>query len=233
MDENSPTFRSFNETISLPKAALISGLGLFIMVLTVPFAEFYILPKLIDKDPTITFQNISEHKLLFSTAIMLNLVTILCDIVVAWSLYIFLKPVNKSLSLLTAWFRIIFAGVYLIAVTNLVNILNILKLGEQFPNNLQQYHNLITLFINSFRSGWTFALLIFAVYLFLLGYLVFKASYIPKIMGILLFISAAGYLTDSLSLFFFPHVDTSFLFITYFGELIFMGWLLVKGSRIK
>ena len=78
--------------ISLSKAALIAGISLFVMLLTMPFAEFSIFPKLIDyNDATKTAENIINNKHLFSIAIFLILLTLIADIVASWALFIFLK----------------------------------------------------------------------------------------------------------------------------------------------
>jgi len=90
------------KNISLSKAALIAGIGLLIMTLTVPFAEFKIIPDLVNPNSALeTANNITNNLFLFNVAIFLIFITIVADIVVAWALYVFLKPVNKSLSLLT------------------------------------------------------------------------------------------------------------------------------------
>ncbi len=52
-------------------------------------------------------------------------------------------------------------------------------------------------------------------------------------MGVILTISGLGYMTDALKPFLFPNFNSEFITITFFGELIFMLWLLIKGSRIK
>ena len=94
-----------NKEISLSKAAIIAGIGLLLMTLTVPFAEFKILPDLVNPNSASeTAFNITNNIFLFNAAIFLIFITIVCDIVVAWALYVFLKPVNRNLSLLTAWF---------------------------------------------------------------------------------------------------------------------------------
>ena len=91
----------------------------------------------------------------------------------------------------------------------------------------------VEFYFNSFRLEWGFGLLIFGVYLLLLGYLVFRASYIPKIYGILLLLAGFGYVINTLGSFWFPDVDTEFLTITSFGEIAFMFWLLIKGAKIE
>lgn len=70
-----------NQIILLRKAALIAGLAVLIMALTVPFVEFYIFPKLIDyKNAAQTTTNISNNSTLFSIAIFIHFTTVICDI---------------------------------------------------------------------------------------------------------------------------------------------------------
>lgn len=222
------------DDLSSRKAALIAGIGLLIMVLTVPFAEFQIFPKLINyKDPVETAQNISAQKLLFGLGIFLNFITILCDVVVAWALYVFLKPVNQSFSLLTAWFRLVYTGVYLMALMNLLKVFSLLKSETYFQAHDQgQASDLILFHVRSFGVEWTFGLILFGIYLLLLGFLVIKATYIPSWLGWLLVLAGIGYVVNSSGSFLFPTVNTDFLTITFVGELIFMVWLLVKGTRV-
>jgi hypothetical protein len=217
--------------ITLAKASLIAGLGILIMALTVPFAEFYIFPKLLSDDPAETTMNIMNNKMLFKTSIFLHFITLICDIIVAWALYIFLKPVMESFSLLTAWFRLIFTAISLFALTNLIKVLNLVENFQETENT--QLADSVTFYLKSFRLEWSFALIIFAIYLVLLGYLVYKSSYIPNIFGILLVVAGFGYLTHTLGTFFFPEFNVDFLFFTFFGELVFMVWLLVKGRKVN
>jgi Domain of unknown function (DUF4386) len=75
----------------------------------------------------------------------------------------------------------------------------------------------------------------FGVHIGLLGYLVYRSGYIPKILGLLLVIAGAGVgnSVQALSPYLYPNADLGFIMITFFGELIFMLWLLVGGWRIK
>lgn len=78
-----------------------------------------------------------------------------------------------------------------------------------------------------------FGLVLFGIYLILLGFLVLKAGYIPKIMGWILIIAGLGYVVGHLKVFLYPDLNTSFTMFTALGELVFMLWLLIKGSRTK
>jgi len=223
------------EIQSLRRAAFIAGFAVLIMALTVPVVEFYIFPTLIDyKSGEQTTNNIVSHLTLFSTAIFIHFTTVICDVVAAWALYIFLKPVNKNLALLTAWLRIVNAAFTITALFNLIQVLTIIRAKDNFTFiQSNQVYDYVLFYFNAFNLQWRFMLVFFGIYMNLLGYLVLKSEYIPKIIGILLIIAGLGYVIDDLKYFFYPNFDTGFLWLTYFGELVFMFWLLIKGSRIK
>ena len=76
-------------------------------------------------------------------------------------------------------------------------------------------------------------MIIFGIHLVLLGYLIFRSGYIHWIIGILLIIDGLGWVTDSLQPYLYPKAHLGFLFISFFGELVFMLWLLIMGWRLK
>lgn len=126
----------------------------------------------------------------------------------------------------------IFGNTFIIyALTNLIKVLSVIKSYPETQNT--QLANSVIFYLNSFKLEWSFALIIFGIYLILLGYLIYKSSYVPKIFGIFILIAGFGYLTHTLGTFFIPEYNLDFLFITFFGELIFMAWLLVKGRKIN
>jgi hypothetical protein len=221
------------ERLTADNSALIAGISILIMVLTVPIAEFGIFPHLFNEGTKQMVINLGANQTLLGVGILLNFITILCDVVSAWALYIFLSPVNQSLSLLVAWFRLLFAALYAIALYNLIQILTILRTTElaQSQSIISVSEQLVS-YYNSFKSGWSFALILFGIYLVLLGVLVFKANYIPAIYGLLLVVAGIGYFVDSLTKVLAPNINTEFLTVAFFGELVFMGWLLIKGRKV-
>ena len=223
-----------NET-SLRTAALIAGLSILAMVVAAPFAELYVFPKLIVRGSwEETTKNIIANEALFRTGTFGYLITFICDLLASWALYVLLKPVNASLSLLTAWFRLVYTVIALVAFTNLVTILKLLNT----PDNItalepEKFYAQVQLSITAFKNGWYFGILFFGIHLGLLGFLVFKSSYIPKLLGVLLMISGLGYLSNGLKPFLFPNTNIDFAVYTFYGELIFMLWLLIRGHRIR
>jgi Domain of unknown function (DUF4386) len=77
------------------------------------------------------------------------------------------------------------------------------------------------------------SLVLFGIHLMLVGYLIVRSTYIPRIIGILLVIDGLGWVVDSVSPYLLPNAKLGFLFLTFFGELVFMLWLLIRGWTIK
>ena len=222
-------------SISLKQAALVSGIGLLVMVFTAPISQMYLLPQLVDYgDAVQTLDNIIGEKGLFSLAIILYVITFIADVVVAWGLYYFFKPHNQGLSLLAAWFRLIYTAMALSGLFNLLKVIQLVpRVDLVSATDKAELAEHAMLFIRSFGSEWGIALLFFGICLGLLGYLAIKASYVPKWVGVFLLIAGAGYFIDSIKPYFFPTIDTSILFVTFFGELVFMFWLLIRGWKVK
>ncbi|HLN75057.1 MAG TPA: DUF4386 domain-containing protein [Prolixibacteraceae bacterium] len=226
---------STSPKISLSSAALIAGIGLLVMAVAAPFAELYVLPKLIVPYMTAeTAANIQAHETLFTAAIYAYFITFICDLVVAWALYILLKPVNEYLSLLTALFRWVYTLIAIMALMNLITALQLITTPKYLTIiEKDQLYAQAMISIRAFKNHWYFGISLFAIHLFLLGYMVIKSTYIPKILGILLILSGTGYLLNSVKPYFFPSISVDFAMYTFFGELIFMLWLLIKGPRLQ
>jgi Domain of unknown function (DUF4386) len=228
------TTSSTNKT-SLGTAALIAGLALLIMVIAAPFAELFVFPKLIvPENAAETAKNILANQTLFRAAIFGYLITFICDLVAAWALYVLLKPVNENLSLLTAWCRLVYTIIAIVAFLNLVTVVRLLNSSNSLTGfDPSQFPAQVMSSLEAFRSSWYFGLLFFGIHLGLLGYLVLRSSYIRRILGVLLIIAGLGYLTNAIKPVLFPNINTDFAQFTFYGELIFMLWLLIRGSRIK
>jgi hypothetical protein len=221
-----------NEGMTLPQAALIVGFAYLLNPVT--YAE-YVYPKLvIVGNIEQTARNISVHGGLFLSAVFCYLISFIGDVVLAWALYVLLAPVNRSLSLLTAWFQLVYAAVALFATLNLVAAFRLLNTPEYLTVfGTSQMHAQVLLLLNSFRYDWSMGLVLFGIHLVLLGYLICRSSYIPRIIGILLVIDGFGWITNCLSPYLFPNAHLGFIQITFFGELVFMLWLLIRGWKIK
>ena len=220
------------QKISLRKAALAAGLGY--LLTPTAFAEFYAYPHLVVMgNMQQTTHNIQAHPGLFFAAFLCYLGSYVCDIVIAWGLYFLLKPVSPSLSLLAAWFQLVYAAVGLYSSLNLVTVLRLLNRPEYLallgPAALQAQ---VGLLLASFRASWEMSLVFFAIHLGLVGYLVYRSGYVPKLLGLLLAVAGMGYLINSMAPYMFPKANLGWLPFSFSGELFFMFWLLIKGTRL-
>ncbi len=221
-----------NAGLTLRQAALVAG---FAYIMPVSYAEFSIWPKLVvPGNIEQTVLNISSYPRLFAIAILLYLITFIEDVVIAWALYVLLVPVNRSLSLLTAWFRLVYTVIALFALLNLVAVYRLLTT----PDYLTLFgsgplHAQVQLLLRSFRYDSSMGLVIFGIHLVLLGYMIYRCQYIPRIIGVLLVYDGLGWVIVSLQPYFYPGTSLRFFFITSFVELVLPLWLLIRGWEIE
>jgi hypothetical protein len=234
--------KNLNTDISLRKAAIVAGLGLLLMMLPSIFMNFVVLEGLIvPGDAAATANNFIANEMQFRIGIVSFILVIILDVLVAWGLYVFLKPVNKSLSLLSAWFRLAYAIVFAIALLNLFTVLSLIS-GADYLTVFEtdQLYAQVMLSLNAFKDGWAIGYVcFFGLHLIVLGYLVYQSSYVPKIIGILLIIGGFGYLLDSFALLLLPNygdykdIISLLILPTALGELILALWLLIKGVKVE
>ncbi|MCP5066358.1 MAG: DUF4386 domain-containing protein [bacterium] len=224
--------------ISQRKAAVVAGIGLLITMAGVALAvSCGALPNLfIEGDAEATADRIVAAGGLFRVGILGWLIVILGDVVRAWALYVFLKPVNTSLALLAVWWMLLHDGVLAVAKICLAVASDLLG-GASFFADLapQQLHSLSMLLLKGHQYGFAIGLFFFSFHLLVLGILVFKSGYIPKILGVLLVVAFVGYLIDSagiIALPNYPEIVTDILSVpNLIGEVAFVGWLAFKGGK--
>jgi len=219
--------------LTLRQAALIVGFAYLLN--PVSYAEFAIYPKLVIVDNiTQTVANIGAHHGLFLAALFCYLINFIEDVIIAWGLYVLLAPVNPALSLLAALFQLVYAALAFIGLFNLAVVYRMivtpeyLKLFGEGP-----FHAQIDLLIHSFRYDYSLALVLFGIHLLLSDYLIVRSRYIPWWLGVVLMVNGLGWVSDSLQPYLYPDANTGFVFVTFFGEIVFMLWLLIRGWSIR
>lgn len=78
-------------------------------------------------DAATTANNIMANELLFRSGIDSFMIVVILDVAVAWALYILLQPVNRNLAMLAAWFRLVYAAIFGIALHNFLSVLQLLS----------------------------------------------------------------------------------------------------------
>jgi hypothetical protein len=194
------------------KVALIAGFALLLNLPLAFFAQFIVLQNLVvPADATTTFSNISASEGLFRIGIAFFLIVIMLDIVAAWALYVLLRPVNRTLALLTAWLRLAYAAVFASTLVNLLDAAQLVGGAEQSVLQGEQLYAQVMLSIASFDNGWVgIALPIFGLHLVGLGYLLFRSADFPWYLGVLVIVAGGGYLADSFTRIFIPDFAITF-----------------------
>ncbi len=220
--------------------ALCAGLALLCMAVFAGFSFGYVFSNLfVSGNAATTAANIRASEGLFRAGIFGFVVVLVLDVVAAWALYHVLQPVSKSLSLLAAWLRLVYAAIFGIAFLNLIIILQLVG-GTSFPNTLgaETLTANILLFVQSFQAMWSLSLIVFAFHLLLVGYLVVTSGFMPKWLGGLVMFAGLCYLVnDSANLLFAqyaaykPLVEKFLAAPMAIGEIALAVWLVVRGGK--
>jgi len=92
--------------------------------------------------------------------------------------------------------------------------------------------NALVMFFLDLRKYGTFITQFFSFWVLLLGYLVFKSGFLPRILGILLMLGGLCYTVLAVLFFLFPNFDaTIFGLFAFIEESLFYLWLLIKGVK--
>ncbi len=179
--------------------------------------------------------NIVASEWLFRIGFVSFLLTAVFFLLSAWALYVLLKPVNKDLALLFVLLNL--GGVAIWCISQLSEFTAMLLLsGANYLKVFQadQLQALAMLFLNLYQNGFMIAQILLNLWLFPLGYLVFKSGFLPRILGILLIIDGFAMLIWFFQFFFFPGyevISTVGLAVSFIAEGSLCLWLLIKGVK--
>ena len=161
----------------------------------------------------------------------LYLVVVL-DVVVAWALMRVFEPVSRSLSRLAAWFRVAYSAIFMVAISQLAGIPDLLGASGAGAFTTEQVQAQALLKVDAYHDIWFAGLILFAAHLVIVGYLAYRSGYVPKILGALVVVAGLGYAFDSIGTVLSaspPEIST----VTFIGEFLLCLWLLIRGRRMS
>lgn len=160
-----------------------------------------------------------------------------CDIPLALIFYVLLRPVNEPIALLAALFRFAEAAMGSLNVVWQVAALALLSGGTWLHGiDSQALQSLAYLSLKLYDNGFAIALIPFGLHCIFLGYLIYRSTYLPKTIGVLMTLAGVGYVLNSFALIAAPRFsDATFIVMLVFGLLGEVGltlWLLVFGVNL-
>lgn len=214
--------------------ARIAGVLYLIITVAAIIAHFYVPDQLIvPGDAVATAGNIASSEGLFRLSIGSEFVVLLSEVVLSIILYVLLKPVNRTVSLIATVSRLIMTTIHGLNLLNYYIILVLLS-GADYLSvfDSEQINSFVMLFLDAHAYGFAIGIAFLIIHVFALGYLIFKAGYVPRILGVLFILAGFGYLVDSVGILLLPAYETTpalVAMVIAVAEIAFPVWLLVKG----
>jgi hypothetical protein len=215
------------------KTARIAGFLYFIYIATSIIGNEF--GRFVGVDAPVTINNIMAHESLFRIGLVISLFSGVLLLLAAWALYVLLKPVNKNMALLFLLLNLGGFAIFYFSMLDLFASLLLLS-GADYLKVFQpdQIQAQAMFFINLYKNGYIIAQIPYGVWLFPLGYLVFKSDFFPKILGTLLIVDCFGLLFYVLQRFLLPGyevISIPCLAVSFIAELSLTLWLLIKGVK--
>jgi len=208
-------------------ARIAGGFYLFEFVAGLLAAVF--IPGLVSGDAATLAANIQTHQASFWVGFAFFLLVIMAYIVVVALFYQLFQVVNRSLALLATFFILVALAVQAVAGVFLLAPLVLLGGGQHVSAFAgAQLQALLYTCVKLYGQCFHIALAINAWFCLLYGYLLFKSTFVPKVLGVLFALAGVALLT-------FLYMPLASSLIPYnlavdaLGELALTLWLLVKG----
>jgi Domain of unknown function (DUF4386) len=210
--------------------ARMTGVFYLLTIVLGAYAQSFIAARLVvSGDAAATAANILTHQALFERGFTVYLVEMTCQIISTVLFYELLKPVSRSVSLLSAVLGLVGCTVKTISRLFYLAPLLILE-GPRYLSvfNTEQLQSLALLFLDVNDHGAGIALAFFGFAAIVKGYLIVRSTFLPRILGALSVIAGLALLT-------FLSPTLGYHLFTYVAALGMVGalpqilWLLIVG----
>ena len=216
------------------KTARVAGFVFLIIVFLGMSAELFIRPGMIvPGDAAATVKNIAASQALFRLSLVIELGRQALLVLLPLILYILFKQIDKTIASLMVAFALVSVPISMLNEINHFAVL-LLSSGAGFLTAFKadQLNALVAFFLE-LRTYGTFVPQILSFWVLLLGYLVFKSGFLPRILGILLMLAGSSYTVGAILFLLVPNFDATILgLFAFIGEVPFYLWLLIRGVDV-
>ena len=183
----------------------------------------------VPRDAVATATNILAQPKLYAFGYTVFLIEMAAQLVMTTLFYVLLRPVDRTAALLSLVFGLV--GATIKTVARAFYYAPLLLLGGAgyltvFDASQLQALSLLFVKINNQIAG--MALVFLGVGTFLQGYLIIKATFLPRFLGVIALVGGFGWLT-----YLYPALGSALFYyliaVAMLGVLLTSGWLLVRG----
>lgn len=215
--------------------ARMAGVSQLLEALTATFGQVFVLGRfVVSGNAAATAANILGHERLFRLGFASSLIGVIFHIAWALLLYDLLKPVNRRLSLFAVF--VILVGCAIQALASLFYLAPLLVLGggsSLSAFTADQLQALAYMFVRLNGYAFNTYLVFFGLWCVLIGFLIFRSTFLPRVLGVLLAISGLGwmiYLVPPLAIrLFIPYIAGA----SALGEIPLELWLIVMAVNAE
>lgn len=220
----------------IKRTARLAGFLYLLVVLTGPFVLLYVPGKLfVSGDASATVSNILEHQTLVRVHILVGIASQFLFIASVLVFYRLFKGVSVLLANLMAVSILVIAPLGFAGIANEVVALSLARdPGFLAVFDKPQRDAMATLLLHFDQHSVAFSELFWGLWLFPLAALVYRSRFVPRLIGVWLFLNGLAYVVISLTGLFLPEhhkAVTSLSTPLLFGEVGLMLWLLIVGAR--
>ncbi len=221
---------------SRKRQARLAGLLYLMLLPTGIFTLIYVPSTLIvSGDAAATIQNIAASELLYRTGIYVGLLSNLIFLLVALALYRLLKDVSEKQAILMVTFVVI--GVAAAFANSFNELAVLIILGK--PDFLAafdatQLEGIAYLFVRLQSYGIQVIQIFWGLWLIPMGILVYRSGFIPKIIGVSLWLAAFAYLLSNFLFLLLPQYKAALSPIITGLEILelpIIFWLVIVGAK--
>jgi hypothetical protein len=226
------------EVRSIEGTAKFAAVLYLLVAVLAGFVHLYVPGLLIvPGDAAATAGNIRASEGLFRAGIGVELVLLLSEVALSVLLYVLLRPVNKTLSLIAAASRLVMTTVHGVNLLGHVAVLLLLSgAGYLTAFAPDQLDALVMLSLDAYGYGFSIGIVFLVLHAFPLGYLIYRSGYFPRALGVLFMVAALGYLVDGLAHLLIAGYVKGAPYIALpiaISEIAFPMWLLFRGVNAE
>jgi hypothetical protein len=217
-------------------AAKVVGFIYLIAMATSIFAEIFVRgPLIVGGDAVKTAANIAASEGLFRLSTVIHLITFASDAAIAVALYVVLRPVNRNVALLAAFWRLADCAVLAAIMVNDFAVLRLLSGADYLKAfDTAQLQALMRLFLSVEAAGFQVGFVLLGLGSTVFSYLWLRSGYIPRGIALWGIFASMTLAFGTLAIMLFPRlsvVGMSYMAPMFFYEVGLGLWLLIKGLR--